>query len=244
MWALLHAMAHPQSQLPSSTRRMAIQRRQSAALIAILTLLALVGISLVIKDSKPLGIGGTTVLALLILMGAISRHADREITYLLRRERHALRGAKGEEEVERILSSLDCAYFVINDIATPYGNIDHVVLSQAGGVFLIETKSHRGKVEMHDDVLTLNGHPPTKDFIGQVLRNTYWLRDEISPIVGTKPWITAILVFTNAFVPRIKPVKGVRVLNKRFLMEALASSNSWASQIWGAREPISRKLLG
>lgn len=221
---------------------MASRRRQSAKLVALLSLLALFVMFLLVQYSKPLGISGLAILALLIIVRAISHYADREISHLLKRERQAIRGAEGEEEVEGVLSSLNERYLVVNDVETPFGNIDHIVLTRSGGVFIIETKAHRGKVEMLGDVLTVNGQPPDKNFIKQVLSNAFWLRDEVAPILGNKPWITPLLVFTNAFVPRIPPIKGVMVLNKRFLVETLASPASRNDKVWPARETIARRL--
>ena len=109
----------------------------------------------------------------------------------------------------------------MHDIESPYGNIDHIVIGKNAGIFLLETKAHGGKVEVNGETLLVNGKLPEKDFIAQALRNSYWLRDEISQIVGDKPWITPILVFTNAFVPPTRPVKGVSIINKKYLLNFL-----------------------
>ena len=69
-------------------------------------------------------------------------------------------GMRGERQVSRILrSSLTDEYYVINDLTPPDGypnytqepdtrkrsNIDHIVLAP-NGVFVVETKNHRGKI--------------------------------------------------------------------------------------------------
>jgi hypothetical protein len=49
---------------------------------------------------------------------------------------------------------------VIHDVVSPYGNIDHIVLNAQGGIFLIETKAHGGRVSVVDGRLLVNGHDP------------------------------------------------------------------------------------
>lgn len=55
-------------------------------------------------------------------------------------------GAEGEEVVGRILEGLAAeGWHVIHDVSFGRGNIDHVVVGP-GGIFTVETKSHRGKI--------------------------------------------------------------------------------------------------
>ena len=92
----------------------------------------------------------------------------------------------------------------------------------------------------------VGGKPPEKDFIAQALKNTYWLRDEIEKVLGSKVWITPVVVFTNAFVPAGKPIKGVWVVNKKYLpslFQRQARSGSNLAAVWAARDQIARKFL-
>jgi hypothetical protein len=43
-------------------------------------------------------------------------------------------------------------------------------LHSAPSILLIETKSRHGKVDVAGDAILVNGRPPEKKFIGQVLR--------------------------------------------------------------------------
>ncbi len=113
-----------------------------------------------------------------------------------------------------------------------------MVISQEGGIFLLETKSHGGRVELINNDLMVNGKPPEKDFIAQVLRNTYWLREEVEKVTGMKPWVTPLLVFTNAFVRGNLKAKGIMILNKRYLLEALQKKQKDSEKIWEKREAI------
>ena len=100
---------------------------------------------------------------------------------------------------------------------------------------------------MDGETLLVNGKLPEKDFIAQALRNSYWLRDEVSQFAGSKPWITPVLVFTNAFVSPTKPVKGVNILNKKYLLALLQRDNrpnAVNTHVWEQREEISKHLYG
>lgn len=141
---------------------------------------------------------------------------------------------------------LDENYYVLHDIDTPYGNVDHIVISRYGYVFLLETKAHGGKVEVVDNKILVNGRFPEKNFVSQTLRNTYWLRDEIYEAIQLKIWITPIVVFTNAFVVPSKPIKGVRVVNKKYVLQMLRNTRNKSSaisvQLWEQRESLERLL--
>ena len=129
-----------------STRDMAEGRRSRAVSVGLLTIGALVVLYLLMSNSTSLGIGGIGILVLVVAMRLV---ADQFDNYARRQEkaiRRADRGAVAEEEVGDLLDELDDSFVVINDVESPYGNIDHVVLSQKGGIYLIETKSHHGTV--------------------------------------------------------------------------------------------------
>jgi len=148
------------------------------------------------------------------------------------KQRREIRGKYAERQVFRILRELDeDCYAVFNDVEARYGNIDHVVVSRAGAVFLVETKSHRGKVTYDGKQLLLNGRPFEKDFIAQINRNIVWLRERIKEAAGTNVWIVSVLVFTNAImysekgkpVLRLRPVNRINVINSRYLKPLIKS---------------------
>ena len=102
-----------------------------------------------------------------------------------------------------------------------------------------------GRVQILSDNLLVNGKPPEKDFIKQTLRNTYWLRDELEKVVGKKVWITSVIVFTNAFVPFGKPIKGIHITNIKFLPDLLkqqGKSSAELSAVWDAKDLIVQEL--
>lgn len=92
--------------------------------------------------------------------------------------------------------------------------------------------------------LLVNGHEPEKDFIAQALKNTYWLREKIGLVLPAQVWITPLVVFTNAFVERTAPVKGVAIINKKFLANTLTrpKAKAPAVAVWENRERILHAL--
>jgi hypothetical protein len=190
-----------------------------------LILLLVVAILLLIFASfysRSLGLGGAGVLVIILIARVTMDFTEAKERRLFKLERRAARGAKGEEDVARILDALNPnEYLVLHDIASPYGNIDHIVIGKHAGIFLIETKAHGGKVTIESGQVLVNSRVPEKDFIAQALRNTYWLRDILRQELATHAWIMPVLVFTNAFVPKLEPVKGVQILNKRYLLALL-----------------------
>jgi hypothetical protein len=136
---------------------------------------------------------------------------------------------------------------VIHDVTCSNGNIDHIVISRVNGIFLIETKAHGGTVAVRDNTLLLNNHLPEKDFIKQTVGNAYWLRDVVTDVIGESPWITPVIVFTNAFMKASAPVKGVTVVNKKYLLPLLqrvGRTNAVNAKVWAAREDVRRRLVG
>lgn len=160
-------------------------------------------------------------------------------------ERRAVRGAIAEERIGDLLENLGEDFLVIHDVNSRFGNIDHVVLGKDCGLILIETKAHGGTVTIEDNTLLVNGKLPEKDFIQQTNNNTYWLRDQVGSLVGFKPWITSVIVFTNAFVKGYKPIKGVTIINKKFLRQFIQSKSKPSPQnlkVWEKRGEIEKVL--
>ncbi len=233
------------NQAGKSTRKMAHDRRRNTTLILVGVLILTVVLALTIQNWRSLGLSGGAVLALLVLLRALPDLIDKPINRRIKAVRRADRGAAAEEVVGDLLAGLSEDFFVLNDISSPYGNIDHVVIGKNSGVFLLETKAHGGRVEILPDGLLVNGKPPEKDFIAQALKNTYWLRDEIERVIGCKVWITPVVVFTTAFVLGGKPIRGVYVVNKKFLtslFQRRAKSSTDLLAVWEARQKISEQL--
>lgn len=229
----------------TSTRKMAQNRRRNTNLFLLGALLLLIILAVTIQNYQTIGLSGGAVLILLIFVRILPDLIDKPMRRRVKAEKRADRGAVAEEVVGDLLDALSEEFLVIHDIPSPYGNIDHVVIGKTSGVFLLETKAHGGKVEIAGSQLLVNGKPPEKDFIAQALKNAYWLRDEIEKVIGSKAWITPVVVFTNAFVQAGKPVKGVYVINKRYLLKMLQRqprSTANLAAVWEARYQILKRL--
>jgi hypothetical protein len=227
-----------------STRKMAARRRSAGLTYLILALGVAIALFIIATNPQALGVTGVGLLALIIGMRIFGDLLTSRAERLFKAEKRAIRGARGEETIERILDSLGPQFYILHDIECPYGNVDHIVLSQSHGVFLIETKAHGGKVEVLNDRLLVNGKPPEKDFITQATRNVYWLKERFSLAYGLNVWITPVIVFTNAFVPLTKPVKSVVIINKKYLANELSRGrlNAAAEDLWERREQVERLL--
>lgn len=208
-----------------STVQMGNKRRKKGLSIGIVAIAILSILTIIISNPERFGISGGAILVLLLVFFFCFQFIEKYTNRKSKEANRAYRGARAEEKIGRMLESLGNGYEVLHDVEYPYGNIDHVVVSETGTVFMIETKSHGGKVSFSGKQVLVNGKNPEKDFITQSLRNTYWLRDEISTISGETPWVTAILVFTKAYVPYMKPIKGVHVVNKKFLLKTIKTSS-------------------
>jgi hypothetical protein len=227
-----------------SARDMADKRYKSRVWFVLIAAGVVLLILVLVSKSTALGIGGFGVLGLLFLARFIMDYTETRAKRMRREERRAIRGARAEEKIGAVLDSLGENYLVIHDVPSPYGNVDHIVIGKENGVFLIETKAHGGRVSVANGRLLVNGHEPEKDFIAQTLKNTYWLRDRIRNAINVEVWITPVLVFTNAFVERAAPVKGVTIINKKYLLGVLQRPNPKArnSLVWERRKEISEAL--
>jgi hypothetical protein len=140
--------------------------------------------------------------------------------YIKKRAKDADRGAYAEEVVAERLKGLPDSYCYFNDLAFEGFNIDHIVVGP-GGIFLIETKSHSGEVDVKGEVLLLNGAKPEKDFFGQTWSQTFQLREYLKKQTSREWKVKPVLCFTRAFVKVRQPLKGITMVNKKYLAEYL-----------------------
>jgi len=128
--------------------------------------------------------------------------------------------AQAERKVRRALEELPMDRFIVmNDVRIKYGNIDHLVIRDDGKAYIIDTKSHHGRVTFDGNALCLNGRPFKQNYISQMNRNIRWIKE----FIGLSPgqlWFTAILVFPNAAV-HARRAKGVTIATLPELMNVL-----------------------
>ena len=112
-----------------------------------------------------------------------------------------VRGAAGEIQVGSGLNKLPDDYCVINDVATPHGNLDHVVVGPTG-VFVLDTKAWRGIVTSDGKgELMLNGQPTDKPYVRQFVGRMMSVRERVLTLAaGLDTRFNAVFVFTAARV--------------------------------------------
>lgn len=239
-------MNHPNKKAGESTRQMAAKRRKlSLSLLFIALSIAVIFFLISMDKNLLVAIGPGGILIMLIILKVAPDILIGKSKKVDKLERRAIRGAVAEEKIGELLENMGEDFLVIHDVSSRFGNIDHVVLGKDCGLILIETKAHGGTVTFQDNTLLVNGKLPEKDFIQQTNNNTYWLRDQVSNLVGFNPWINSVIVFTNAFVKAYKPVKGVTIINKKFLRQFIQGkikSNPQNLKIWEKREEIEKLL--
>ncbi|WP_273000884.1 nuclease-related domain-containing protein [Hydrogenibacillus schlegelii] len=171
------------------------------------------------KSPFAIGAGIGCVLAVSMILKSKKDNPDGLID-------RALQGARGEERVETILSTLPDTYDVFHDLPCPVGNIDHIVVGPTG-IFVIETKSHRGEITVSSDgSLLRDGRPLEKNVVSQVWRQTMWLKEILESRLGHSVFIHPFLVFVNGFVQVYRPVQGVTVLPGKWLAETITKKPS------------------
>ena len=111
------------------------------------------------------------------------------------------RGADGEWRVGDLLRNLPDGFFVVNDLTTLSGNLDHVVIGPTG-VFVLDAKNWRGIVASDGNgELTLNGGATEKPIIRQLVSRMMGVREGVRALTpGPDPYYKAVLVFTAAWV--------------------------------------------
>ncbi len=120
------------------------------------------------------------------------------------------RGAVGEERVGKIIDGLGGqGWLAIHDASTGRGNVDHILVGPAG-LFTIETKSHRGRID-----------PDRIDLA--MLKQAYAESKAIENLTGLA--VEPLLVFSQAYLTKraVARRRGVTILPARMLPRFLAS---------------------
>lgn len=134
-------------------------------------------------------------------MFIIWKWADRKIDAIERRRLALLRGAIGENLVADKLANFPDDFCVINDLTTPFGNLDHVVVGPTG-VYVLDSKNWRGVVASDGKgELLLNGKPTDKPYARQLVSRVMSIREKVATLAtGLDPFFKAVFVFTSARV--------------------------------------------
>jgi hypothetical protein len=189
-----------------------------------------VGIYFYTKSVKTIATLGLPV-ALIVFVGIIYwvKALGDKAEAVADRALDARRGAVAEEAVGNLLADLPAKYYVVNDVASKRGNIDHIVISTKG-ILTVETKSHRGVVTCEGEMLKRDGKPFEKDFIKQAWAEAYSIRDLLTEkgVCNLRP--QPVIVFTDADVQVKGKVRGVHIIGSKDLHAFLEGLPDWMSE--------------
>lgn len=139
--------------------------------------------------------------AALVAMALLWKWTDRKMDAIERRRLALLRGATGENLVAEKLANFPDDFCVINDLSTPYGNLDHVVVGPTG-VYVLDAKNWRGVVASDGrGELLINGKPTDKPYARHFISRIMSVREKVCTLApGLDPFFKALFVFTSARV--------------------------------------------
>ena len=133
--------------------------------------------------------------------GLICRFQNRRIDRYERERMKWRKGTLGEHAVLAILESLSDRYFVLNDVKTATGNLDHIVVGPTG-LFAIETKNWRGLVTVNaQGKLLTNGVLSTQPCFRKFLGRSMSVLDQVRVLARRDNiYVRAVMVFPKAWV--------------------------------------------
>ena len=157
--------------------------------------------TLFVRKSLMTGMIWTTAFVLFALL--IGRFVNRKIEEYDKERLNFLKGATGEQAVARKIDDLPDGYCVIHDLATPFGNLDHVVIGPTG-VFILETKNWKGTItaDGKGDIVQ-NNALAKKATVKPLIARMMNVRDKVKTLCDAGqdlPYFNALLVFPSARV--------------------------------------------
>ena len=151
------------------------------------------------------GLLGSILLPILFFLAIIliGRIVTRKMDAHEKDRVNFLKGATGEQAVARKIDDLPDEYRVIHDLATPFGNLDHVVIGPTG-VFILETKNWKGTITADGKGgILCNSKTMQKSVVKLLIVRMMNVRDKVKTLCDSKqdlPYFNALLVFPAARV--------------------------------------------
>jgi hypothetical protein len=177
---------------------------------------------------KTLIVSMLSTAAFLLLIFLIGRIVTRRMNTYEKERINFLKGATGEQTVAKKIDDLPDEFCVIHDMATPFGNLDHVVIGSTG-VFVLETKNWKGVITADGrGGILLNGHSQGKDTIKPMTSRMMKVRDKINMLCdadGELPFFNALLVFPSARVEaKWGQTRKVRCITDEYLWDCIVEA--------------------
>jgi hypothetical protein len=145
-------------------------------------------------------------------------------------------------KVNDMLASLpDDSFALYEDFGGRYGVIEKVVVCRQGGVMAIALTDVRGRVSIANNKLMIDKKQPETDLVTETLRGALKLQEEVDHFLGQKPWITAMLVFTNSSTAINESVRGIFLISPRYLIKEIQNrclSRQLGPILWEKRERL------
>ena len=139
------------------------------------------------------------------------------------------RGRNGEYDICDELQKLPNDYSIFRNIriSDKRGDTDIIVLGPTG-IFTIEVKSHKGRIDFSGEELIINGRRLEKNFLGQAMGEALNLKDYLGENGISNIFVEPVLVFSNKYASvrfGFNKVKNVYVIQKGFLNNLILNNN-------------------
>jgi hypothetical protein len=190
--------------------------RYLAAILLVLYFFILFYLWSVFKNSNYLLISFLALVLLYLLKRLIEQKLDISDKFYS--------GRNGEYEICDELEKFPDEYSIFQDVKldSMNGNIDFVVIGPTG-IFVIEVKSQRGKVEFKREY--------EQKFLRQTMNEAMNLHNHLRQNIGKDYFVNPVLVFSRASVRfGLTPVNKVYVIGKAFLKELILTGKKRLSQ--------------
>ena len=134
------------------------------------------------------------------------------------------RGSEAEKEVEDVSYELPENFIILRNIVPGrIGNIDEVIVGPTG-IWVVEVKSHTGKITFDGRELRRDNELFEKDFLKQVWKEVYALGDILKNELKKDFFIQPVICFSDSDAELhfgLKPIKGVYVIGLDWLKKLI-----------------------
>jgi hypothetical protein len=184
--------------------------------------------------------------AALLAMLLVARWCFRRLDELEETQTHMRKAAAGEARVGLVLENFPDDFRVVNDLATPFGKLDHVVIGPTG-VFVIDTKDWRGVVTADErGELTCNGQKLDRPYVRGFVTRVMDVKDKVRVLApGFDTYFQPVFVFTSAYVEaKLGATRTLHCLREDQLFEYIVNRESGKNLSLEAVDKISQAFLG
>jgi hypothetical protein len=190
--------------------------------------------------------GVLIAVAALLAMLLVARWCFRRLEELECTRVHLRKAAAGEARVGLVLENFPDEFCVVNDLATPFGNLDHVVIGPTG-VFVLATKDWRGVVTADDHgELTCNGQELDRPYVRRFIARVMDVKEKVQMLApGFNTYFQAVFVFTSAHIEaEFGATRSVHCIREDQLFDYIVNRESGKKLSPEAVEKISQAFLG